>query len=105
MAMQSLSTGLISFQQWAHLSTDAGRIYVGLIIFFVVAVCHQRQLKSHYAIWAVFGLAFAIELYGARYDILEHGYWRVTESLRNILNMSLMPFLLWLSAYYRLWRG
>ena len=105
MAMQSLSTGLISFQQWAHLSTDAGHIYLGLVIFFVIALCHQRQLKSHYAIWAVLGLALALELFGARHDILERGYWRVTESVRNIFHMSLMPLLIWLSAYYRVWRG
>ncbi|RKG31791.1 hypothetical protein [Acinetobacter tianfuensis] len=102
--MNRLDTGLQTLQQWTHLSSDALLIYCGLIIFFLAALCHQRQLKSKYAIWAVLGLALAAELFGARHDILDRGYWRVGESLRDILCMSLMPLLLWLGAHYRIWR-
>ncbi len=53
-------------------------IYLGLItVSLFVAFCHQRQLKSTYAIWAVVVLAVGLQLFNARHDILDKGYWRM----------------------------
>lgn len=59
-----------------------------------VEVCHL----------AVLLLSLMIELFGARHDILDRGYWRIGESLHDMVSMSLMPLLLWLSVHYRVWR-
>ena len=91
--------------QITHLSSDAFSIYLGLIIFFLVAVCHQRQLKSNYAIWAVLIVAVGSELFNARHDILDRGYWRIGQSLQHIVHMLLLPLLLWFMARYRVWKG
>jgi len=102
--MNMLSEGLQFFREWTQLSSDALLVYLGLCIYFIVALCHQRQLKSKYAIWAVLLLSLMIELFGARHDILDRGYWRIGESLHDMVSMSLMPLLLWLSVHYRVWR-
>ncbi|MGN0934977.1 hypothetical protein [Acinetobacter sp. YH12097] len=91
--------------QITHLSTDALSIYLGLILFVFVAFCHHRQLKSHYAIWTVVVVAVGLELFNARHDILDRGYWRIGQSLQHILNVLLLPLILWLMARYRVWKG
>ncbi|WP_257233389.1 hypothetical protein [Acinetobacter sp. YH01005] len=91
--------------QITHLSTDALSIYLGLILFFFVAFCHHRQLKSPYAIWTVVVVAVGLELFNARHDILDRGYWRIGQSLQHILNVLLLPLILWLMARYRVWKG
>ncbi|OTG90060.1 hypothetical protein B9T34_09545 [Acinetobacter sp. ANC 3813] len=94
-----------TFLQVTQLSGDALLIYVGLLLFFIAAFFHQRQLKSHYAIWTVIIFAIAVEMFGARHDIWDRGYWRIGESLRDIANMILLPLIIWLMAKYRVWKG
>ncbi|CAM4218661.1 hypothetical protein [Acinetobacter pragensis] len=91
--------------QSAHLSHDAWLIYTGLLVYLLAALIHQRQLKSNYAIWSVVIVALAVELFGARHDIFDKGYWRIGASLRDIVNMVLLPLILWLSVKYRVWKG
>lgn len=94
-----------AFLQLTQLSHDALLIYLGMLLFFLIAFFHQRQLKSNYAVWAVILAAVAFELFGARHDILDRGYWKVGSSLHDIVNMILMPLLIWLMAKYRVWKG
>ncbi len=100
-----LSDGTSSYRESHIYQAMLLAIYFGLIIFFVVAFCHQRQLKSNYAIWAVILLAVGVELFNARHDILDKGYWRVGQSLQHIINVLLLPLTLWFMARYRVWKG
>ena len=105
MGTSILSEWRNTFLQVTHLSGDALSIYSGLLLFFIAAFFHQRQLKSHYAIWTVIIAAVAMELFGARHDILDRGYWRIGASLRDMANMIFLPLLIWLMAKYRVWKG
>lgn len=105
MGTSMLSEWRNTFLQASQLPHDALLIYSGLLIFFIAALLHQRQLKSNYAIGAVVVLAIAAELFGAQHDILDRGYWRIGASLRDMLNMIVLPLLLWLTVKYRVWKG
>ncbi len=94
-----------AFLQTTQLSSDAGLIYGGMLVYLIAALMHQRQLKSNYALWSVIMIAIAAALFGARHDILDKGYWRIGQSLRDILNMILLPLILWLTVKYRVWKG
>lgn len=73
-----------SLKHFTGLSSDALFIYAGLIIYFIVAAIHKRQLKSNFAIIATVVLAFVIEIFNARADIFGRGYWRIWESIHSI---------------------
>ena len=52
--------------------------YVELLVFFIGALFHYRQLQSHFAIWAVVIVAISAELFlmpmfAARDDLINHG--------------------------------
>ncbi|WP_445114921.1 hypothetical protein [Acinetobacter sp. WZC-1] len=103
---------LSSFQEFkiyiihlTGLDRDALHIYAGLLVFFIVAFFHKRQLKSQLAMWAVVIVAVAAELFDARDDLFNHGYWRVGASLHDIINTSFWPLMIWLMAKFKLWKG
>ena len=87
------------------LARDALHIYAGLLVFFMVAFLHQRQLKSVWAILAVIVIAIGCELLDARDDLIHHGYWRVGASLHDILNTCFWPFMIWLMARFKVYQG
>lgn len=91
--------------QLTDLSRDALHLYAGLIIFFMVALLHRRQLSSKLAIAAVVLVAFAAELFDARDDIFIRGYWRVGASLPDIVNTVFWPLIIWLMARFKVWKN
>ena len=94
-----------SLKHFTGLSSDALFIYAGLIIYFIVAAIHKRQLKSNLAIIATVVLAFVIEIFNARADIFGRGYWRIWESIHSIVNMIFWPYVIWAMARFRVWKG
>lgn len=90
---------------FTDLARDALHIYAGLLVFFIVAFLHHRQLKSHFAIWAVVIVAVGCELFDARDDLINHGYWRVGASMHDIINTIFWPLMIWLMAKFKVWKG
>lgn len=99
---QELKIYVVNFTE---LSRDALYIYAGLVLFFIVAFFHHRQLKSKWAILAVLIVAIAAELFDARNDLIKHGYWRVGASMHDMINTIFWPLLIWLMARFRVWKG
>lgn len=95
----------ILITNFTDLSRDALHIYAGLLVFFIVAFFHHRQLKSHFAIWAVVIVAIGAELFDARDDLINHGFWRIGASMHDIINTIFWPLVIWLMARFRVWRG
>lgn len=99
---QELKIYIVNF---TDLARDALHIYAGLLVFFIVAFCHHRQLKSKFAIWAVILIAVGCELFDARDDLINHGYWRVGASMHDIINTIFWPLVIWLMARFKVWKG
>ncbi|MGE4315370.1 hypothetical protein [Acinetobacter sp.] len=99
---QELKIYIVNFTE---LSRDALHMYAGLMLFFIVAFFHHRQLKSKWAIWTVLIVAIAAELFDARDNLINHGLWRIGASLHDIINTIFWPLLIWLMARFRLWKG
>ncbi|WP_228147067.1 hypothetical protein [Acinetobacter sp. ANC 3832] len=70
-----------------------------------MAFLHHRQLKSHFAIWAVVIVAVGYELFDARDDLINHGYWRIGASMHDIINTIFWPLMIWLMAKFKVWKG
>ncbi len=98
---QELKMYVVDFTE---LSRDALHIHAGLLLFFMVAFFHHRQLKSHVAIWAVVVMAIGAELFDARDDLINHGLWRIGASLHDIINSIFWPWLIWFMARFRVWK-
>ena len=94
-----------NLKHFTVLSSDALFIYAGLIIYFVVAAIHKRQLRSHIAIIVTVVFAFVIEIFNARADIFGRGYWRIWDSIHSIVNMIFWPYVIWAMARFRVWKG
>ncbi|AXQ21116.1 hypothetical protein BEN71_02955 [Acinetobacter wuhouensis] len=90
---------------FTDLARDALHIYAGLAVFFIVALIHKRQLKSTWAIITVICVAVGCELFDARDDLINHGYWRVGASMHDIINTCFWPVMIWLMARFRVWKG
>lgn len=90
---------------FTDLARDALHIYAGLLVFFIVAFLHKRQLKSVWALLAVIGVAIGCELLDARDDWINHGYWRVDASLHDIVNPCFWPLLIWLMARFKVFKA
>ncbi|OTG76246.1 hypothetical protein B9T26_03495 [Acinetobacter sp. ANC 4169] len=99
---QELKIYIVNF---TDLSRDSLHIYAGLLLFFIVAFIHHRQVKSRWAIWTVVMVAIAAELFDARDDLINHGYWRVGASMHDMINTIFWPLLIWLMARFRVWKG
>ncbi|MGC3818811.1 hypothetical protein [Acinetobacter sp. G11] len=99
---QELKIYIVNFTE---LSRDALHMYAGLMLFFIVAFFHHRQLKSKWSIWTVLIVAIAAELFDARDNLINHGLWRIGASLHDIINTIFWPLLIWLMARFRLWKG
>lgn len=105
MYLSKLQEYALSLKHFTGLSSDALLIYAGLIIYFVVATMHKRQLKSNIAIITTVVFAFTIEIFNARADIFGRGYWRIWESIHSIVNMIFWPYVIWAMARFRVWKG
>ncbi|WP_336040279.1 hypothetical protein [Acinetobacter calcoaceticus] len=87
------------------LARDALHIYAGLAVFFIVAFFHHRQLKSSWAIWATIIIAIGAELFDARDDLINYGYWRVGARVHDIINTVFWPFIIWLMVRFKILKG
>lgn len=94
----------IYIETFTGLERDALHIYAGLMVFFIVALLHRRQLKSIYALLAVFIIAIGAELLDARDDLINYGHWRFGASLHDIINTSFWPTIIYLSAKFKFWK-
>jgi hypothetical protein len=86
--------------QFAALSKDALHIYVGLIIFLVVAAIARKGLRSGVAVLAVLVVAVAGEVLDLRdeWHSREHLNWWA--SIHDLVNTCFWPLVLWLLARY-----
>ncbi|QIO04915.1 hypothetical protein [Acinetobacter shaoyimingii] len=100
-AFQQFKTSIVSF---TGLERDALHIYAGLAVFLLIALLHGRQLKSIYALLAVFGVAIGAELLDARDDLIHYGYWRYGASVHDMINTIFWPTVIWLSAKFKMWK-
>jgi uncharacterized membrane protein YqgA involved in biofilm formation len=87
-AVQSLKLALV---QAVGLSKDALHIYVGLIVFFVVAVALRRRRTSYLPLVAVVVAAILGELVDMHDDINSLGVWRWRASLHDLANTVFWP--------------
>ena len=90
-AVQSLKLSLV---QILGLSKDALHIYVGLIVFFVVAIAVRRRQPSYLPLIAVVAAALLGELVDLRDDLYGLGVWRWRASLHDIVNTVFWPFVI-----------
>jgi hypothetical protein len=84
------------------LSRDALHIYVGLGVYFVVAILPRRPLSSFVPLAAALLPALAGEALDLRDDVRSLGYWRWQASLGDVLNTTFWPFVIWLLARVRM---
>lgn len=78
----------------AGLSKDALHIYVGLIVFVVVAIAVRRRPASYFPLIAVVVAAILGELVDMRDDIKSLGAWRWRASLHDVVNTVFWPFVI-----------
>ncbi|MDR0237408.1 hypothetical protein [Acinetobacter sp.] len=105
MLLSKIQEFALSLKHFTGLSSDALLIYVGLILYFIVAAIHKRQLKSNIAILTTVIFAFGIEIFNVRADIFGKGYWRIWASIHTIVNMIFWPYVIWAMARFRVWKG
>ncbi|MCU4315538.1 hypothetical protein KTH46_10950 [Acinetobacter bereziniae] len=105
MLLSKIQEFALSLKHFTGLSSDALFIYAGLILYFIVAAIHKRQLKSNIAMILTVVLAFSIEIFNARADIFGKGYWRIWSSIHSIVNMIFWPYMIWAMARFRIWKG
>jgi len=82
------------------LSKDALHVHVGLLVFLVAAVLLRRQLRSKIPLAMVLVVASLGEIFDARDDISDLGYWRVGASVHDIVNTLFWPAVLFALARY-----
>ena len=97
---QELKTYIVEITNFAR---DALHIHAGLAIFFIVAFLHKRNLKSSWAILITLAVAIGAESIDARDDLINYGYWRMDDSLKDIFNTTFWPLLIWLMAHLNVW--
>ena len=90
-AVQSIKLALV---QAVGLSKDALHIYVGLIVFFVVAITLRRRPASYLPLVAVVVTAILGELVDMRDDIKSLGAWRWRASLHDLANTVFWPLVI-----------
>jgi cell shape-determining protein MreD len=91
--VQSLKLSLV---QLVGLSKDALHIYVGLIVFFVVAIVIAVRIErtSYLLLMAVIAVAILGELVDMRDDINSLGVWRWRASVHDVANTVFWPFVI-----------
>lgn len=82
------------------LERDALHIYVGLVVFFMVAIAFKKTLRSPLPWLAVLLVAIVGELFDLRDDLAMVGHWRWKDSLHDIINTQFWPAVLCLLARY-----
>jgi hypothetical protein len=88
------------------LEKDALHVYVGLTVFFVVAVLFKKSLRSLWPCLVVLAVAIAGEILDMRDDLASLGYWRWKASLHDLVNTQFWPVvILLLARFSRLFRG
>jgi hypothetical protein len=80
------------------LSRDSLHIYVGLCIFLGVALIWRLSLASSKPWWCALLAAAGGELLDCRDDLRQLGYWRVHDSLHDLINTMFWPSVLLLLA-------
>jgi hypothetical protein len=91
--METSSVQLFKLFILAHtgLSRDAIHVYIGLFVFFFVALVSRRPIKSLTPWLAVVFVACALEIPDAIDDVHAFGYWRLAASGHDIVNTLLWP--------------
>jgi hypothetical protein len=82
------------------LERDALHIYVGLVVFFMVAIVFKKPLRSPLPWLAVLLVAIVGELFDLRDDLAIIGHWRWKDSLHDIINTQFWPAVLCLLTRY-----
>ena len=86
--------------QFASLSKDALHIYVGLLVFLVVAAIARKGLRSTAALLAVLGVAVVGEVLDLRDELGAHEHLKWRASFHDLVNTCFWPLVLWLLARY-----
>lgn len=97
---QELKTYIVEITDFAR---DALHIHTGLAIFFIIAFLHRRNLKSPLAIVVTLIVAIGAECIDARDDLINYGYWRMDDSLKDVFNTTFWPLIIWSMAYLKVW--
>lgn len=87
------------------LSKDALHIYIGLTVFFLAALLTRRPLRAWLPLLVVVVAAFVGEALDLKDDLFQIGKWRWKAALHDIVNTVFWPFVIWLLAYWRLFKA
>lgn len=93
--IQFLKSALVHI---SGLSRDTLHVYVGLIVFFSVALMGSRNLQSPGPWLAAVAAAVMGEVVDAMYQLDRRGHWDWVESLHDIFNTSFWPTALFVLA-------
>jgi hypothetical protein len=100
MATSTFQAAKLEMVSTLGLSKDALHIYVGLLVFFAAAALLRRQLRSATPLAMVLVVACVGEIFDARGDISDLGYWRAGASMHDIVNTMFWPAVLFALARY-----
>ena len=88
-----------------NLSKDSLHVYVGLIVFLVLAIALRRRPRTLLPLLAVFLVACLGELLDMRDDLALLRHWRWRASLHDLINTCFWPLILTLLLRFGLLRG
>lgn len=96
-AFQSVKLALVSA---TGLSKDALHIYVGLALFFAVALAWRKPVRTWLPWCSVLAAAVLGELLDARDDMVSFGRWRWWASAHDVANTLFWPTVLVILSRY-----
>jgi len=76
------------------MSKDAIHIYIGLFAFFLWIIATRKPIKSFKSLIPVLVVALLMEALDSKDDYNSFGYIRWKESIHDILNTSIWPFVI-----------
>jgi len=100
MEISTVQTIKLAIVAATGMDKDALHIYVGLAVFFTVAVFFKKPLRSPWPWFAVLVVAVAGELLDRRDDVASVGYWRWKASLHDVINTQFWPAVIMLLARF-----
>ena len=90
--------------QLFHLAKDAIHIYIGFACFMLAVALFRRSPRTVQALIPGLILSLMLEVMDLRDDLLSSGHLRWSASLKDIVNTSLIPVVLFMAARWDMWR-